>query len=162
MLAEAMADAKVSIDCFSPSSNNPSHPTPGIQLHKWVFNNLSILSVKDDIRKRKISKEQRPTGAGKSSPTSGKTDDDSDDDNAGVYEALWDAISPPVPQRTVSIQGRDVRKIQQRLYHIEDFNLLKVLGKGSFGKVKWFCLNSFSQFLNSCFFKYFTCNPLIL
>lgn len=71
---------------------------------------------------------------------SGKTDEDSndddDDDDTGVYEALWDAISPPLPQRTVSIQGRDVRKIQQRLYHIEDFNLLKVLGKGSFGKVK--------------------------
>lgn len=96
----------------------------------------AMANAKDDIRKRKISQEQKPgkSGKGKSS-SSVKPGEDSDDDDVGVYEALWDAISPPLPQRTVSIQGRDVRKLQQRLYHIDDFTLLKVLGKGSFGKV---------------------------
>lgn len=95
----------------------------------------AVAQSKDDIRKRKISQEQKPGGSkGKSSPTSRK-DEDSDDDDVGVYEALWDAISPPLPQRTSSIAGKDVRRIEQKIHHIDDFNLLKVLGKGSFGKV---------------------------
>lgn len=110
-----------------------------------------------DIRKRKLSEEQNSSKPRSGTSASAQDDDsDDDDDDRGVYEALWDAVSPPVPQRTVSIQGKDVRKVQQQLYHIEDFKLLKVLGKGSFGKVKILisfgsefvkCMRLFSIFL---------------
>ncbi|KAK2550647.1 Protein kinase C delta type [Acropora cervicornis] len=96
----------------------------------------AMAQSKADIRKRKLSEEQNSSKPRSGTSASAQDDDsDDDDDDHGVYEALWDAVSPPVPQRTVSIQGKDVRKVQQQLYHIEDFKLLKVLGKGSFGKV---------------------------
>lgn len=98
---------------------------------------MHVLFAQADIRKRKLSEEQNSSKPRSGTSASAQDDDsDDDDDDHGVYEALWDAVSPPVPQRTVSIQGKDVRKVQQQLYHIEDFKLLKVLGKGSFGKVK--------------------------
>lgn len=96
----------------------------------------AMAQSKADIRKRKLSEEQNSSKPRSGTSASAQDDDsDDDDDDHGVYEALWDAVSPPVPQRTVSIQGKNVRKVQQQLYHIEDFKLLKVLGKGSFGKV---------------------------
>ena len=68
------------------------------------------------IRKQKLSEEQN---SGKPrSGTSASAKDDNNDDDHGVNK-------PPVPQQTVNV-----------LYHIDDLNLLKVLGEGGFGKVK--------------------------
>ncbi|XP_035677707.1 protein kinase C delta type-like [Branchiostoma floridae] len=51
------------------------------------------------------------------------------DDDEGVYEKMWEVELPPVPPRSTSIR-KPLRNFSE-----EDFVFMKVLGKGSFGKV---------------------------
>ena len=59
-------------------------------------------------------------------------EDSDEEDSGGVYETLWDAVSPPAKS---SEKKTDTSKFDLTQCHIDDFNLIKVLGKGSFGKV---------------------------
>ena len=66
-------------------------------------------------------------------------DDDTEDyqtmeEESTLYEAVWEELNQPSPpKRTTSIRVGSVKK----RYDLADFNFLKILGKGSFGKVSF-------------------------
>lgn len=62
-------------------------------------------------------------------------DDDDDEEYHAIYEQLWDVIGAGQPDAEKDDQGRPVPKPRPIKYKITDFTFLKVLGKGSFGKV---------------------------
>ena len=66
-------------------------------------------------------------------------DDDTEDyqtmeEESTLYEAVWEELNQPSPpKRTTSIRVGSVKK----RYDLSDFKFLKILGKGSFGKVNF-------------------------
>lgn len=60
-------------------------------------------------------------------------DEDDDEEYHAIYEQLWDVIGG---QSDKDESGRPVPKPRPIKYKIDDFTFLKVLGKGSFGKVR--------------------------
>lgn len=66
---------------------------------------------------------------------SGVGDDDDEittmEEESSLYESVWEDIKPAPPARTSSIRPGT----RKRRYDISDFKFLKVLGKGTFGKV---------------------------
>lgn len=59
-------------------------------------------------------------------------DDEDDEEYQAIYEPLWDAIGMPADK---DAQGKPIPAPRIVKYKIDDFTFLKVLGKGSFGKV---------------------------
>ncbi|XP_057296654.1 protein kinase C delta type-like [Hydractinia symbiolongicarpus] len=53
------------------------------------------------------------------------------EEESTLYESVWEWMPPTPPTRTASIRPESKKK----RYDIEDFKFLKILGKGSFGKV---------------------------
>ncbi|XP_032230601.1 protein kinase C delta type [Nematostella vectensis] len=94
----------------------------------------AVQDAKAAKQQKKISLTQQQIANLAMSDGDAQIEDEDEEDSGGIYEALWDAISPPVPKRTTSMR-KEVAKIELKQWHIEDFSLLKVLGKGSFGKV---------------------------
>lgn len=79
------------------------------------------------VQKKKINEAQ--SAMARAQLNARDPDEDSDEeDTAGIYETLWDAVTPPTKKT-------DTSKFDLTQCHIEDFNMIKVLGKGSFGKV---------------------------
>ncbi|KAK3753515.1 hypothetical protein QZH41_018021, partial [Actinostola sp. cb2023] len=90
--------------------------------------------AKAAVQKRKISDAQNAMARAQLTASQSFQDDDEDEeDSSDIYEALWDAVTPPVSKDSDKIP--DASKFDLQQCHIEDFNMIKVLGKGSFGKV---------------------------
>jgi hypothetical protein len=83
------------------------------------------------VQKKKVKNAQRDMALAQSLADQ-SLDDEDEEDSVGVYEALWDAVSP----RTANKEQEATKYESLKQCHIEDFKLLKVLGKGSFGKVR--------------------------
>jgi len=95
---------------------------------------LLFYSPQAAVQKRKISDAQNAMARAQLTASQSFQDDDEDEeDSSDIYEALWDAVTPPVSKDSDKIP--DASKFDLQQCHIEDFNMIKVLGKGSFGKV---------------------------
>ncbi|XP_071486841.1 protein kinase C delta type-like isoform X1 [Diadema antillarum] len=89
---------------------------------KLLSEALTSIEVTRSMKARKVA---GPGAAGNGQLTFPPVDPDDDEDlDEAVYEPLWTTDGPP-----------DKPTSPPRRYAIEDFQLLKVLGKGSFGKV---------------------------
>ncbi|XP_071960952.1 protein kinase C delta type-like [Antedon mediterranea] len=60
--------------------------------------------------------------------------DSEDEDDDGVYEPMWET-STPGEVRGAGEEAQQAATLPTKTYRIEEFHLMKVLGKGSFGKV---------------------------
>ena len=71
-------------------------------------------------------------------------DDEDDEEYQAIYEPLWDAIGIP-PEKDST--GKPIPAPRPVKYKIDDFTFLKVLGKGSFGKVKaWVAVEGINKY----------------
>ncbi|CAH1784214.1 unnamed protein product [Owenia fusiformis] len=105
----------------------------GLNCHKRCEKHVpNLCGVKQKMLVAALQEVKRPgPGTKRSEPKDGATVQEEEDSDNDAYEPLWTDIEPPqTPTSQAPTPARRVKKFEAK-----EFNFLKVLGKGSFGKV---------------------------